>query len=131
MYKIDANVNWKVLSDEAMLQGSNLMKLLVACTSLEELYLRSTGWSTPRGSKFFEGITDAAPHLGQTLKVLSIDGYELSPSTLKGIGKNFPNLTRLDIANCFGRDYWSNSPNYHDHYYGALPSPTMNHCLNA
>lgn len=122
MYKMYSEVNWKVLSgDEAMLQSSNLMKLLVACTSLEELYLRSTGWATPIGSKFFEGITDAAPHLGQTLKVLSINEYELSPSTLKVIGKHFPNLTRLDIANCFGRDYWSNSPNYHDHYYGALP----------
>lgn len=101
MFKVDdAKVLW---GDGVILQQSNLMKLLVACTSLEELYLRSPGL-VPINSEFFEGITAAAPQLRE-LKVISISGLELPPHALKLIGKFFPNLTRLDVADCFSTEY--------------------------
>lgn len=123
MYKIDHKVNGKVFSDgdAELMKGSDLIKLLVECKSLEELYLRSSGFYTSIDSAFLEGVTAAAPHLCQTLKVLSINGFELPPWTLKVIGKHFPNLTRLDISDSFSTDYWSGSDNYSDHESGALP----------
>eukprot|EP00986_Skeletonema_menzelii_P005035 scaffold1778_cov135-Skeletonema_menzelii.AAC.4 len=115
MFKIDHKVSENVFrGDDAVLQGSDLMKLLVACTSLEELYLRSSGFQTSIDSRFFEGIAAEAPHLCQTLKVLSISGLELPPLSLKAICKNFPNLIRLDASNCFSTNYNDWGLNYND-----------------
>ena len=65
--------------------------------------MRSPGL-VPINSEFFEGITAAAPQLRE-LKVISISGLELPPHALKLIGKFFPNLTRLDVADCFSTEY--------------------------
>jgi len=120
MFKVDgaASVNTKVLGaggrDVALLQGSDLMQLLVACTSLEELYVRSCKLRTEIDNEFIEGIATLAPHLRQTLKVLSISDLNLPPWTLKVVGKHFPNLTRLDVSDCFSTDYNNWMIDYND-----------------
>lgn len=87
MFRVDGGasvtVNTKVLGaggrDVALLQGSDLMQVLVACTSLEELYLRIYKTQTGIGDEFIEGIATLAPHLCQTLKVLSISDLNPPP----------------------------------------------------
>ncbi len=121
MFKVQRDISGNVLRGDKEIEVSGLMKLLIACTSLEELYLRSSGFQTTIDSEFFEGIIAEAPHLCQTLKILSISHLELTPWALKVIGKTFPNLIRLDISDCFSTNYWSEPPIYEDYESAALP----------
>lgn len=105
MYKVNHKVNYKVIrGDKEALFESDLMKLLVACTSLEELYLQCTGFNCTIGQDFIEGVLSKAPHLSQTLKVFSINMFDLPPWVLEAL-PGFANLTRLDVSDCFQTEY--------------------------
>jgi len=126
MYKVrdDKDHRDKVLrGDKAVLFDSDLMKLLMACTSLEELYLQSSGFQTHLDKEFIEGVVTKAPHLKDTLKVLSVrgPGLELPPWTFKAIGKSFNNLTRLDVSDVFSTEYWNDPDPFSDEYRNKMP----------
>ena len=117
MYKVKDNRDHrdKILrGDETILFESNLMKLLIACTSLEELYLKSSGFQTFVDDKFIEGVAAKAPHLKNTLKVLSVRNLQLPPWVFKAIGKSFPSLTRLDVSDTFSTEYWNDPDPFSD-----------------
>mmetsp|Transcript_30742 Transcript_30742/g.35052 ORF Transcript_30742/g.35052 Transcript_30742/m.35052 type:complete len:457 (-) Transcript_30742:55-1425(-) len=128
-YKVTDKRTGQIIScyEEKEYGSCNLLKLLTACTAVEELYLRSFGIQTILGVDFVEALAVKAPHLGQNLRILSLSGLMLEPSALALLGQSFPNLTRLDISGCFSTEYWE-EPDFGEYYPLPYDIPLMD-CL--
>ena len=80
--------------------------LMTACSeysSIEEIHIHMES-CTQRDevpAHFFEVLLKAAPRIGWTLKVLSIQGGKISPNTLVSIGNHCTSLEHLDVADTF------------------------------
>lgn len=82
-----------------------LFQLLRACTSLEELYLRSDGFQDTITLELLTLIQKHAPHVTKSIKVLSLAMLQVDPDALQGL-EAFQNLERLDLTNCFSTEHW-------------------------
>ena len=92
-------------------ESIGLLRILAACKSLEELHLQSSTFSDIISPAFISKMLSAAPHLQQSLKVLSLRRpFEIQPDALPSIGK-FKMLERLDISHTFSSEY------YHGDYF--------------
>lgn len=97
------------------LEASGLLRILKACTSLEELHLKCTKFETFISPVLVSKMLSAAPHLAKSLKVLSIRLIPLEPDALTLIG-GFKSLERLDISNSFSMELCVHSYNWYNDY---------------
>jgi len=84
----------------------SLFKLLRACESLEELYIRSDDVNDNLSVEFFEMMQKEAPHIVKSLRVLSLARIHVDPEAIERISL-FQNLERLDLTDCFSVDHYN------------------------
>ena len=80
--------------------------LMTACaeySGIEEIHIHmeSDSQRDDVPARFFQVLLKAAPRIGWTLKVLSIQGGKISPDTLISIGNHCTSLEHLDVADTF------------------------------
>ena len=83
-----------------------LLETLARCSNLEELHLKLTdSFQTELSSGYIDKILEVAPHLSETLKVLSTPMIHISPDGLKSIA-SFSQLEQLDIWESMTTEHW-------------------------
>lgn len=81
-----------------------LLDVLPQCTSLQELHLKNNGRGS-LSSGYMDKILEVAPHLAETLKVLSFPRIEIDPEGVGSIAK-FQSLEHLDMWYCLSCEYY-------------------------
>lgn len=85
--------------------GNDFLRLLRACTALEELHLKMSQCFGQVSPAFVQKMLIAAPHLRSTLKVLSVGFVQVEPKALPRLGR-FSALERLDVMNSFSSEHY-------------------------
>lgn len=105
-----------------------LFRLLRACKSLEELYLRSDCVGDNLSIEFLEMMQKEAPHMMTSLRVLSLARIHVDPESIERMSL-FQNLEHLDLTYCFSVNHYND---FEEEYESPLPyDDAMVSCIEA
>jgi hypothetical protein len=115
--------HWSRNSKGAPPPADVLLEILPRYTSLQELHLKKT-WRGEMSSGYINRMLQVAPHLAQTLKVLSLPNIDIEPEGVESLVA-FENLEHLDLWNCLSFAYWEDSGTFDYDYDSFTATETL------